>query len=228
MPTIKTSFRWCIIHMIGIIDRVVFFGIIGISHKRRAIRLFPGHAIFRPCKTLGAAKIILCSRTTDGRKEYNQPDRKMPVLLPLFFFYYNRFHKNFVSRQQKNQKLLLLVLILYTFKTTHRNLFLPSESFLPNTCWLSLRPISISQLHTLLHFHLWPIYLVVFKGSYRFRMGYLILRGASRLDAFSVYPFPTWLPGYAPGGTTGAPEVSPSRSSRTKDSSSQISCAHAG
>ena len=27
-------------------------------------------------------------------------------------------------------------------------------------------------------------------------MGYLILRGASRLDAFSVYPFPTWLPGH--------------------------------
>ena len=59
-------------------------------------------------------------------------------------------------------------------------------------------------------------------------MGYLILRGASRLDAFSVYPCPTWLPGYAPGGTAGAPAVGPSRSSRTKDSSSQISCAHAG
>ena len=29
-------------------------------------------------------------------------------------------------------------------------------------------------------------------------MGYLILRGASRLDAFSVYPFPTWLPGREP------------------------------
>ena len=28
-------------------------------------------------------------------------------------------------------------------------------------------------------------------------MRYLISRGASRLDAFSVYPFPTWLPGYA-------------------------------
>ncbi len=25
-------------------------------------------------------------------------------------------------------------------------------------------------------------------------MGYLILRGASRLDAFSVYPVPAWLP----------------------------------
>ena len=58
--------------------------------------------------------------------------------------------------------------------------------------------------------------------------GYLILRGASRLDAFSVYPVPTWLPGYAFGNATGAPEVSPSRSSRTKDSSSQISYAHAG
>lgn len=138
MPTVKTSFRWCIIHMIGIIDRVVFSGIIGISHKRRAIRLFPGHAIFRPCKTLGAAKIILCSRTTDGRKEYNQLDRKMPVLLPLFFFYYNRFHENFVSRQQKNQKLLLLALISYTFKTTHRNSFLPSESFYPDCLFLEV------------------------------------------------------------------------------------------
>ena len=58
--------------------------------------------------------------------------------------------------------------------------------------------------------------------------GYLILRGASRLDAFSVYPFPTWLLGREPGGSTGTPEVSPSRSSRTKDSSSQISYAHAG
>ena len=58
--------------------------------------------------------------------------------------------------------------------------------------------------------------------------GYLILRGASRLDAFSVYPFPTWLPGREPGGSTGTPEVSPSRSSRTKDSSSQISSARAG
>ena len=54
--------------------------------------------------------------------------------------------------------------------------------------WSSPRPISNSQLHALLHFHLCPIYLVVFKGSYFFRMGYLILRGASRLDAFSVYP----------------------------------------
>ena len=94
--------------------------------------------------------------------------------------------------------------------------------------WSSPRPISNSQLHALLHFHLCPIYLVVFKGSYFFRMGYLILRGASRLDAFSVYPFRTWLPCHAAGTATGTPAVRPSRSSRTKDSSSQISYAHAG
>ena len=58
--------------------------------------------------------------------------------------------------------------------------------------------------------------------------GYLILRGASRLDAFSVYPFPAWLLCYAFGNTTDTPAASPSRSSRTKDSSSQISYAHAG
>ena len=96
------------------------------------------------------------------------------------------------------------------------------------TFWLSPRPISNSQLHVLLRFHLCPIYLVVFKGSYYLRMGYLILRGASRLDAFSVYPFQTWLLCHAFGNATDTPEVRPSRSSRTKDSSSQISYAHAG
>ena len=46
-----------------------------------------------------------------------------------------------------------------TFKTTHCVSFKsPTRS--------SLRPISICQLHTLLYFHLRPIYLVVFKGSY--------------------------------------------------------------
>ena len=109
----------------------------------------------------------------------------------------------------------------------HTNLkYLPSYFLSPS--WLCPRPISNSQLHTLPCFHLCPINLVVFKGSYYFRMGYLILRGASRLDAFSVYPFPTWLLGHALGRTTDTPEVSPSRSSRTKDSSSQISYARAG
>ena len=37
---------------------------------------------------------------------------------------------------------------------------------LESCLWTSPRPISSSQLHTLLHFHLCPIDLVVFKGTY--------------------------------------------------------------
>ena len=91
----------------------------------------------------------------------------------------------------------------------------------------SPRSISITQLNTLLCLHLWPIKLVVCKWPYSFEMmGYLILRCTSRLDAFSVYYIRTRLPGYALGRTTDAPEVRPTRSSRTKVSSSQISNAH--
>ena len=56
--------------------------------------------------------------------------------------------------------------------------------------------------------------------------GVLILRLASHLDAFSAYPFQTQIPSGAPGGTTGKPEVCPSRSSRTSDGTTQNSRAH--
>ena len=56
--------------------------------------------------------------------------------------------------------------------------------------------------------------------------GDLVWRGVSCLDAFSSYPVRTWLPSCAAGATTGAPEVRPSRSSRTRDRSSQVSCTH--
>ena len=134
---------------------------------------------------------------------------------------YNTF---FFSKQQlryKKEKAAVnctTAIIYHTFKTEYQISLYPS--------WLSPRPISTYQLNTLLCFHLKPIYLVLSKGSYL--LGHLILRGASRLDAFSVYPFRTWLPCYGPGRPAGAPAVRPSRSSRTKDSSSQISSACAG
>ena len=78
---------------------------------------------------------------------------------------------------------LLNTILVLSFKY-----FINSFQFFP---WSSPRPISTGQLHTLLHLHLRPINLVVFKGSYYLSMGYLISRGASRLDAFSVYPFRT-------------------------------------
>ncbi len=56
--------------------------------------------------------------------------------------------------------------------------------------------------------------------------GNLVSKRASRLDAFSAYPFPTWLPGDAPSGTAGTPEVGPPQSSRTRGDPSQVSHAH--
>ena len=57
--------------------------------------------------------------------------------------------------------------------------------------WSSPRPISTAKLNASRHLHTQPINLVVFKGLTRYTMGYLILESASRLDAFSVYPFRT-------------------------------------
>jgi hypothetical protein len=58
--------------------------------------------------------------------------------------------------------------------------------------------------------------------------GGFILGRASHLDAFSGSPVPAWLPGAAFGNTTGTPEASPSRSSRTRDGIPQSSNAHDG
>ena len=91
----------------------------------------------------------------------------------------------------------------------------------------SPRPISTGPLSASPRLHSRPINHVVYMGPYSINwMGYLILRMASRLDAFSAYPEGSWLPSYATGVTTGAPLEPPSRSSRTRDRPSQISCAH--
>ena len=86
----------------------------------------------------------------------------------------------------------------------------------------SLRVISTARLNVSPRLHLPPIDVVVFNDP----QGDLILWLASRLDAFSAYPYPTRLPGRAPGGTTGVPEVCPTRSSRTSVRATQISNAH--
>ena len=53
----------------------------------------------------------------------------------------------------------------------------------------SPRPISTGRLNTSPCVHLRPINLVVYQGPYSVNpMGDLILRPASRLDAFSAYP----------------------------------------
>ena len=61
----------------------------------------------------------------------------------------------------------------------------PYQPFLASTgSNQAYRAISTGQLSTLPHLHLQPIDVVVYHGP----QGYLVLRGASRLDAFSGYP----------------------------------------
>ena len=107
----------------------------------------------------------------------------------------------------------------------HRRLVIHDTSSL---LWSSPRPISDSQLHVLPHFHLCPIYLVVFKGVYFLKNGISHLEGGFTLRCLQRLSLPdlATLPCRWP--TADTPVVRPSRSSRTKDSSSQISSARAG
>ena len=106
----------------------------------------------------------------------------------------------------------------------------PSKLHSNLTCSKSRpRAISTGQLNALLRLHRPPIDVVVFHGPYSLEvMGNLISRWASRLDAFSGYPIQTWLISSALGRTTDTPEVCSSRSSRTRDDSSQVPNAHGG
>ena len=68
------------------------------------------------------------------------------------------------------------------------------------------RGISTGQLNTSPCLHLLPINLVVYQAPLGdCSQGDLISGWVSRLDAFSAYPFRTWLPGAATGVTTGTP-----------------------
>ena len=88
---------------------------------------------------------------------------------------------------------------MYPRRYCHRNLDLGAfaNAFLENSITStgrvqSPRPISTGQLNTFLCLHIRPINLVVYKGPYLvIPVGDLILGPASRLDAFSAYPFRT-------------------------------------
>ena len=70
---------------------------------------------------------------------------------------------NIEKRRNRNYVLFLIYLQNFTQMITS---YFPKNLFFSVIYRLSPRPISNSQLHTLLCFHLCPIYLVVFKGSY--------------------------------------------------------------
>ena len=98
----------------------------------------------------------------------------------------------------------------------------------PTTNVIKRSPISTGKLKTFLSLHIQPINHVVYMGALarRIEPGIIISGLASRLDAFSVYPFAAWLPCNALSRTTGALEAATTQSSRTKVVSRQMWCAH--
>ena len=206
----------------GYIFSIVIFPYYFLLHNVRIKRYFSSNLIPTNYSTLCSSRnFIICLYI---QHKSHSTDYSSKEWLSLFLSdTYGKYTRIFIFTQKTSYHLAGFHCI---FKTTYMLTFPENHSSCDS--WSSPHPISNSQLHALLHFHLCPIYLVVFKGVYFFRMGYLILRGASRLDAFSVYPFRAWLLGRRLGSLTDAPAARPSRSSRTKDSSSQISYAHAG
>src|SRR3982751_6391442 len=94
--------------------------------------------------------------------------------------------------------------------------------------WSSRLAVGTGPLRRSPTVHFQPIDLVVFQepSADCGPPGNLVLKRASRLDAFSAYPVPTWLPGGAPSGTAGTPAVGPPQSSRTRGDPSQVSYTH--
>ena len=147
--------------------------------------------------------------------------KNAPSAHPRGAFLYDRTHFPIIQKRDRN----LFRSLIYVPSKPHIE-FHPF--YLPKPSWLSPRPISDSQLHMLPCFHLCPIYLVLFKGSYFLMEGISHLEGGftrrclQRLSRPDVATLPCrW-------STADTPVVRPSRSSRTKDSSSQISSARAG
>ena len=94
----------------------------------------------------------------------------------------------------KNESLYLVFGVLcFVFGFKHAGAIL--VRLCPLFCGQAARPISTSKLNALPHLHTWPINLVIFEGSSVSPVargkGYLILGWASRLDAFSGYPYRT-------------------------------------
>ena len=137
-----------------------------LSYKETKVRRFPVSA---------AGHCQLCLTL------YSSPAAQDFARCALLVRYIGRYcwNKRILFKHKKTavslqQSMSLVLDWPYTFKTTYRSfhpILFPNPSARIPCFWSSPRPISIGQLHALLHFHLRPIYLVVFKGSYRFRVG---------------------------------------------------------
>jgi len=87
--------------------------------------------------------------------------------------------------------------------------------------------VSTGQLRRLPALHTRPIDLVVFQEPTFPKEPETSSCGGFHAYMPSAFILAArWLPSAAPSGTTGTPEVRPSQSSRTREKTAQVSCAH--
>ena len=143
----------------GYIFSIVIFPYYFLLHNVRIKRYFSSNLIptnyFALCSS---RNFIICLYI---QHKSHSTDYSSKEWLSLFLSdTYGKYTRIFIFTQ-KNQLTVSWFLIVPSKLHTE-----PFIKHLPYLLWLKPRPISNSQLHTLPYFHLCPIYLVVFKGSY--------------------------------------------------------------
>ena len=155
----------------GYIFSIVIFPYYFLLHNVRIKRYFSSNLIptnyFALCSS---RNFIICLYI---QHKSHSTDYSSKEWLSLFLSdTYGKYTRIFIFTQKTSYHLAGFHCI---FKTTYMLTFPENHSSCDS--WSSPHPISNSQLHALLHFHLCPIYLVVFKGVYFTKNGISHLEG---------------------------------------------------
>ena len=144
----------------GYIFSIVIFSYYFLLHNVRIKRYFSPNLIPTNYSALCSSRnFIICLYI---QHKSHSTDYSSKEWLSLFLSdTYGKYTRIFIFTQKTSYHLAGFHCI---FKTTYMLTFPENHSSCDS--WSSPHPISNSQLHALLHFHLCPIYLVVFKGSY--------------------------------------------------------------
>ena len=169
----------------GYIFSIVIFSYYFLLHDVRIKRYFSPNLIPTNYSALCSSRnFIICLYI---QHKSHSTDYSSKEWLSLFLSdTYDKYTRIFIFTQ-KNQLTVSWFLIVSSKLHTCWH-FLEIHSSCDS--WSSPHPISNSQLHALLHFHLCPIYLVVFKGVYFLTNGISHLKGGFTLRCLQRLSLP--------------------------------------
>ena len=168
----------------GYIFSIVIFSYYFLLHNVRIKRYFSSNLISTNYFALCSSRnFIICLYI---QHKSHSTDYSSKEWLSLFLSdTYGKYTRIFIFTQKTNYHLAGFHCI---FKTTYMLTFPENHSSCDS--WSSPHPISNSQLHVLPHFHLCPIYLVVFKGVYFLTNGISHLKGGFTLRCLQRLSLP--------------------------------------